>query len=96
MRKPRPIRIADVLHAIHDYFQLQLTRAEYDIIKSHGKPNARIVERSWRERVSSELNDVIRNQVYSGGLRRVDCLGSCNIFAGLWVEGSQLRLGLRA
>ena len=96
MRKPRPIRIADIFHAIHDYFQLQLTHAEYEIIKSYGKANSRIVVRSWRERVASEVDDGIRNQVHYSGLRRVDCLGSCKIFAGLWVDGSQLKLGLRA
>ena len=96
VRKRRPIRITDVLHAIHDYFQTQLTHSEYDIIKSHGKRNARIVANSWRERVISEFEGDMQSTVYRGGLRRVDCLGSSKIFAGLWVEGSQLKLGLRA
>ncbi|KAF9649608.1 hypothetical protein BDM02DRAFT_3113414 [Thelephora ganbajun] len=96
IRKPRPIRIADVFHAIYRYFQLQLTVAEWDIVKSHGKDNARIVANSWRERVASHLEEGARSVVYQGGLRRVDCLGSSKIFAGLWVEGSQLKLGLRA
>jgi hypothetical protein len=95
MNKPRSIRVTDVLHAIHQYFQVQLTHSEYDIIKSHGRRNARIVANSWRERVTN--SDVgVRSAVYYGGLRRVDCLGSCKNFAGLWVEGSQLKLGLRA
>ena len=96
MRKYGPIRIADVLHEIHDYFQRQLTEAEYDIIKSHGKRNARNVEKSWRERVALQLDDGAWYATYHSGLRRVDCLGSCKIFSGLWVEGSQLKLGLRA
>lgn len=96
IRKPRPIRITDVLHAIHDYFQLQLTHSEYDNIKAYGKRNARIVANSWRERVSSQLDSEEQSEVFHGGLRRVDCLGSCKNFAGLWVEGSQLKLGLRA
>ena len=96
MRKPRPIRVADILHAIHGYFQIGLTHDEYDIIKSHGKSNSRIVARSWRERVASQFDEEARSAVFYGGLRRVDCLGSCKIFAGLWVEGSQLKLGLRS
>jgi len=95
MSKRRPIRIADIFHAIHGYFQVQLTHAEYDIIKSHGKRNSRIVANSWRGRVS-QSDDEARSAVFLGGLRRVDCLGSCKNFAGLWVEGSQLKLGLRA
>ena len=96
MRKLRPIRIADVLHAIYDYFQLQLTHDEYDIIKSYGKRNARIVANSWRERIASQPDTEAQSQVFHGGLRRVDCLGSSKIFAGLRVDGSQLELGLRA
>jgi len=93
--KPRSIRITDIFHAIHKYFQLQLTRSEYDIIKAYGKRNSRIVANSWRDRVS-QSDDEAQDAVYHGGLRRVDCLGSCKNFAGLWVEGSQLKLGLRA
>jgi hypothetical protein len=96
MSKARPIRIADVFHAIHNYFQLQLTHPEYDIIKSHGKRNTRIVANSWRERVAEQPDTDAQSRVFHGGLRRVDCLGSSKIFAGLWVEGSQLKLGLRA
>ena len=96
LRKRRPIRVADVLHAIHDYFQLQLTHAEFDIIKSHGKRNERNVKTSWCERVASQPDDESQSATFYGGLRRVDCLGSRKIFSGLWVEGSQLQLGLRA
>lgn len=93
--KRRYIRITDIFHAIHDYFQLQLTHPEYDIIKSYGKSNSRIVANSWRDRVS-QSDEESQRAVFHGGLRRVDCLGSCKNFAGLWVEGSQLKLGLRA
>ena len=96
MRKRHPIRIADVLHAIHDYFQMQLTRSEYDIIKSHGERNTRIAANSRRGRVISEFEGDMRSTISCDGFRRVDCLGSSKIFAGLWVEGSQLKLGLRA
>lgn len=96
VRKRRPIRIVDVFHSIHDYFDTQLTHAEYDIIKSHGTENAKIVRDSWRERISSQPEGDARSAVYSGGLRRVDCLGSSKKFAGLWVEESQLKLSLRA
>ena len=95
MNKRRPIRIADVIHSIHDYFQKQITHPEYDIIKSYGKRNASIVAKSFGERVASQP-DAMKSVVYHAGLRRVDCLGSCKIFAGLWAEGSQLKLGLRA
>ena len=96
MRKAHPIRIADVLHGIHDYFQRQLTHPEWDIIKSHGRRNAKIVAYSWRDRVDSQLGPAEQVQVREGGLRRVDCLGSSKIFAGLWVDGSRVKLGLRA
>ena len=96
MRKARPIRIADVFHAIHDYFQRQLTHPEWDIINSHGKRNAKIVAYSWRERIASQPDVDAQLQVRESGLRRVDCLGSSKIFAGLWVDGSRLKLGLRA
>ena len=94
MRKRGTIRITDVLHAIYNYFQLQLTHPEFDIIKSYGKRNERIVVKSWRERAaqSGEAQSLILNS----GLRRVDCLGSSKNFAGLWVDGSRLKLGLRA
>ena len=94
--KRRHIRIADVLHAIHNYFYTGLTHAEYDIIKTYGRRNAKIVEYSWRERVASQPDEETRNAVFYGGLKRLDCLGSSKFFAGLWVEGSQLKLGLRA
>lgn len=96
IRKSRTIRIADVFHAIHNYFQTQITHAEYDIIKSHGKANGRIVRDSWRERLRSHPVGETQCEVYCGGLRRVDCLGSSKNFAGLWVDGSQLRLRLCA
>ena len=96
IRKPRSIRITDVFHAIHDYFQTQLTHAEYDVIKSHGKSNARIVRDSWNGRVNSQPEGGARSSVYYGGPRRVDCLGSSKKFAGLWVDGSLLKLGLRS
>jgi hypothetical protein len=95
-KKARPVRIVDVFHAIRDYFQLQLTRAEYDVIKSHGKANSRIVANSWRERIAQSETEAQSSQVFHGGLRRVDCLGSSKIFAGLSVEGSKLILSLRA
>ena len=95
IRKGRPIRIADILHAIHNYFHIQLTRDEYRMIKSHGKDNVRIVANSWRERVHSQLDGEARSRVHYGGLRRVDCLGTSKVFAGLWVERSRLKLGLR-
>jgi len=95
INKRRSIRITDILHSIHDYFQTQLTHAEYDAIKSHGKRNSRIVANSFRERVTLQPSTDMRDEAYHGGLRRVDCLGSCKIFAGLWVEGLQLTLGLR-
>ncbi|KAF9649603.1 hypothetical protein BDM02DRAFT_3113409 [Thelephora ganbajun] len=96
IRKHRPIQAANVFRAIYRYFQLQLTIAEWDIVKSHGEDNARIVANSWRERVASQLEEEARSVAYQGGLKRVDCLGSSKIFAGLWVEDSQLKLGLRA
>jgi len=95
-RKAHPIRIADVFHAIHDYFQRQLTHPEWDIIKSHGKRNAKIVAHSWRERIDSQLDTEAQLRVRESGLRRVDCLGSSRIFAGLCVDGSRVKLGLRA
>lgn len=95
-RKAHPIRIADVFHAIHDYFQRQLTHPEWDIIKSHGKRNAKIVAHSWRERIDSHPDTEAQLRVRESGLRRVDCLGSSRIFAGLWVDGSRVKLGLRA
>jgi len=96
IRKARPIRITDVFHAIHDYFQRQLTHPEWDIIKSHGKRNAKIVADSWRDRADSQPGIEAQLQVRDGGLRRVDCLGSSKIFAGLWVDGSRVKLSLRA
>ena len=96
IRKNRPIRIVDVFHSIHDYFKTQLTPSEYDVIKSHGSQNARILRDSWRERVNSQPEGEAQSLVYFGGLRRIDCLGSSRNFAGLWVDGSQLKLGLRA
>ena len=96
IRKARDIRVADVIHAIHNYFHIQLTHSEYDIVKSYGKRNARIVANSWRERVALQSGDEAQSTVYHGGLRRVDCLGSCKNFMGLWFEGSRLKLGLRA
>ena len=96
IRKRRQIRIADVFHSIHDYFNEQLTHAEYDLIKSHGIPEAIVVEDSWRERINSHQEREAQSAVYHGGLKRVDCLGSSKKFAGLWVDGSQLKLGLRS
>ena len=96
IRKRRPVQITDLFHAIYDYFQTPLTRGEYDIIKSHGKANAKIVRDSWRERVASQAVGAAQTAVYHGGLRRVDCLGSSKHFVRLWVDESQLKLGLRA
>ena len=96
MRKARPIRVADVFHSIHEYFQRQLTHSEWDIIRSYGKRNAKIVAYSWRDRVDSEPDTRSQLRVRESGLRRVDCLGSSKNFAGLWVEGSRVKLGLRA
>lgn len=95
IRKGRPIRITDVLYAIHDYFQTQLTRGEYEIIKSHGKANVKIVRDSWRERFGSQPVGEAQLAVRNAGLRRVDCLGSSKNFVGLWVDGSRLKLSLR-
>jgi hypothetical protein len=96
IRKHRPVRISDVFHEIHDYFQTQLTHGEYDIIKSYGKANGRIVRDSWRERLYSQQGGEAQSVVYNGGLRRVDCLGASKNFAGFCVDGSQLKLRLRA
>jgi hypothetical protein len=96
IQKRRAIRVADVFLAIYDYFQTQITRSEWDAVKSYGKPNSRIVRDSWRERADSQSGEEARSIVYNGGLRRVDCLGSSRVFSGLWVDGSGLKLGLRA
>ena len=96
IRKRRPIRIVDVFHSIHDHFKTQLTRPEYETIKFHGAQNARIVKDSWRDRIRSQPEGEARSEVDNGGLRRVDCLGSSKWFAGLWIDGSQLKLGLRS
>ena len=96
VRKRRSIRIVDIFHSIHDYFQTQLTHAEYDVIKSYGGQNANILKDSWLERIKSHPDIETQTAVYYAGLMRVDCLGSSKKFAGLWVDGSQLKLGLRA
>lgn len=95
VNKPGPIQITDVLHAIYSYFQLQLTHSEFDIIRSHGRRNEKAVVKSWRGRIASHSGTEAQSQAFHGGLRRVDCLGSSKIFAGLWVDGSRLKLGLR-
>ena len=96
INKRRSIRVVDVLHAVHNYLYTGLTHAEYDIIKSYGRRNAKIVAKSWSERVASQPDEESQSATYHGGLKRLDCLGSSRFFAGLWVEGSQLKLGLRA
>ena len=96
IRKTRPIRIADVLHAIYRYFQKPLTPAEFDIVKSYGRSNEKIVVRSWQDRSNSQYGDAARLAMYYAGLKRVDCLGSSKIFSGLQVDGTHLNLSLRA
>lgn len=95
INKRRSIRVVDILHAIHNYFYTGLTHAEYDIIKSYGRRNAKIVAQSWSQRVALQPDDESQSAAYHGGLKRLDCLGSSKFFAGLWVDGSQLKLGLR-
>lgn len=95
VKKARPIRVVDLFHEIHRYFQRQLTYPEWDVINSYGKRNSRIVAKSWRERVASQLDTEAQSRVFHGGLKRVDCLGSAKTFAGLWVEDSRVMLGLR-
>ncbi|KIJ11713.1 hypothetical protein PAXINDRAFT_84136 [Paxillus involutus ATCC 200175] len=79
----RKVTVQDLFNAIHEYFQISLTRPEFEYIKSLDRNNQHVLEDAFEQRVLH--SDALPGWERRQGIRRVDCLGDRKHWWGVWM-----------